>query len=342
MVKVGIIGGGWPGSSHAKGYREAGGFKVVAVADLIPDRRKKLMSESGAAKEYADADALLKDAEIDAVSICLPNHLHAPVARAALKAGKHVVCEKPPALNAKEARQIEAAAAKAGKVVLYSVQRRFGPGEQASRQAIAKGYVGDVYHARASWMRTRGIPLGTGWFTKKCESGGGALIDIGIHMLDVAWHLLGQPKPTSAYGVAHQRFAKLVPDGIPCDVDDAAFAIVRFDGGKSLELASSWAINQAPQQQGAVCRVYGETGAVEVYTPQGAVLYRDFQAKGDAKAVPLKPPRVVHHAAMMRHFKECIAGKTQPMIGPREGVVLMQMIDAIYKSSETGKSVEIG
>jgi predicted dehydrogenase len=267
--------------------------------------------------------------------------LHAPVALAALKAGKHVICEKPPALNASEAKKVEAAAAKANKVVLYAVQRRFGGAEQAAKQAIDKGYAGDAYHARSSWMRTRGIPIGTGWFIDKSKAGGGALIDIGVHLLDLAWYLLGQPKPISAYGVTHNRFAHTLGEGKRIDVDDAAFAMVRFEGGKSLEVAASWAINQAPQQQGTICRLYGEKAAIEVYTPDGAVLYRNFDPKGDAKPHPLKPPKVVSHTAMMRHFRECILGKAKPIIGAREGVQLMQMLDAIYKSSETGKSVEI-
>jgi predicted dehydrogenase len=340
-IRAGIIGAGWPGGQHAIGYKSAGGFKLVAVADLIPERRKKIIDEFGATREYVDAKDLLRDHEIDVVSVCLPNHLHAPITLAALKSGKHVVCEKPPTLTVKEARQIDAAASKAGKIVLYGVQRRFGPHEQAAKQAIAKGYAGDVYHARAAWMRTRGIPIGTGWFTQKALAGGGALIDIGVHMLDIAWYLLGEPRPIGAFGVTHQKFGSLVPPGMAFDVDDAAFALIRFEGGKSLELATSWAINQPPQQQGAMVRVFGDAGGVDVYTPQGATIYRNFDGKGESKATPLKPPRVVHHAALMRHLKECIHGRATPIAGTKQGVQLMQMLEAIYKSSASGRSVEI-
>jgi predicted dehydrogenase len=340
-VRVGIMGGGWPGQAHAKGYDASGGFKIVAVADLIPARREKLQAEHRIAKVYADAKELIADKDVDAVSVCLPTFLHAPIAVAALKAGKHVICEKPPAMSAKEAKQIEAAARKAGKVVLYAVQRRFGGHEQAAKQAIAKGYAGDVYHARAGWMRTRGIPIGTGWFTDKSRSGGGALIDLGVHALDLAWYLLGQPKPVSAFGATHSRFAELAPKGVKFDVDDAAFALLRFEGGKSLELSTSWAMNQPPQQQGSFCRLHGDKGAVDVYTPDGAIIYRSFGPKGESKPTPLKPPKTVLHAALMRHFRECILGKTQPIIGAAEGVQLMSMIDAIYRSSETGRSVDI-
>jgi len=339
-IRVGIIGGGWPAAPHG-GYKEAGGFKVIAVADLIPERRQKLIADTGATREYVDAKDLINDKQIDAVSICLPNFLHAPMTIAALKAGKHVMCEKPPAMNVKEAKQIEKAAEKAKKVVMYSVQRRFGGAELAAKQAIEKGYAGEVYHARAAWMRTRGIPIGTGWFTDKARSGGGALIDIGVHMLDLAWHLLGQPKPVSVFGATHQKFQSLVPKKITFDVDDCAFALIRFEGGKTMELATSWALNQPPQQQGGVVRIFGTEGAVDVYSPHGATIYRNFNPKGEAKATPLKQPKVVSHAALMRHFKECIHGRAKPIVGASEGVQLMQMLEGIYKSAATGKSVNL-
>ena len=340
-VRIGIIGGGWPGKAHAKGYQAAGGFKLAAVADLIPGRRKQMMDEFAVQREYADARELVDDKEIDAISICLPNYLHAPIAVAALKAGKHVMCEKPPGLSVKEARQIEAAATKAGKVVLYGMQRRFGGNEQAAQQAIAKGYAGDVYHARATWTRTRGIPLGTGWFTDKSKSGGGAMIDIGLPMLDVAWHLLGQPAPISVFGVTHRQFGDLMPQDLVADVEDAAFAMIRFEGGQSLELSASWAMNQPPSQNGASCRVYGSKGAVDVYTGAGAVLHQAISEKGESKETALKLPKTVGHTALMRHFRECILGSAAPTIGAKDGVRLMEMIEGIYRSADSGKSVQI-
>ncbi len=340
-VRVGIIGGGWPGKAHAKGYQAAGGFKLNAVADLIPQRRRQMMDEFGIAREYADALELVADPEIDAVSICLPNFLHAQVAVAALKAGKHVICEKPPAPTLKETKQLESAAKKSGKVMLYAMQRRFGGNEQAAKQAIDKGYAGTPYHARAAWTRTRGIPLGTGWFTDKSKSGGGALIDLGLPMLDIAWHLLGQPAPVSAFATTHRRFGELMPQEVVADVEDAAFAMIRFEDGQSLELAVSWALNQPPSQNGASCRVSGDQGAVDVYTGAGAVLHRGFTDKGESKETALKPPKTTGHAALMRHFRECISGSATPNVGASAGTSLMQMVDAMYRSAESGKSIQI-
>jgi predicted dehydrogenase len=260
---------------------------------------------------------------------------------AALKAGKHVICETPPVLNAGEAKKLAGAAAKAGKVLLYACQRRFGGAEQAARLTIDKGYVGEAYHARASWMRTRGIPAGTGWYTDKSKAGGGALMDLGVQMLDLAWHLLGQPRPTSAYAIFNQRYRGALPPEVAYDVEDAGFALLKFEGGKSLELSASWAINQPPREHGTKCQIYADKGALVVYSPQGPLLYRGFNPGGEAKETPLKTPKIVHYHAMMRHFKECIAGTATPVVGAGEGLALMQMLDAIYKSAGSGKSVEI-
>jgi len=291
------------------------------------------MGEFRIAKEFNEARELIADREIDVVSVCLPNYLHAPIAIAALKAGKHVLCERPPAINSKEAKKMQAAAEKSGKVLLYGMQRRFGGGEQAAKQAIEKGYAGEIYHARVSWMRTRGIPRGTGWFTDKKQSGGGALIDLGLSVLDLGWWILGQPTPLSVSASVHKRFG--------LEVEDAGFALVQFEGGKSLELSASWAINQPPHQQGTGCRLMGELGMVDVYTAHGAMIYRAFNEKGDAKATALKPPKVQGHVAMMRHFRQCILGQAQPSVGRAEGVMLMRMVDAIYKSAAVGKSVGV-
>jgi predicted dehydrogenase len=136
-------------------------------------------------------------------------------------------------------------------------------------------------------------------------------------------------------------FATVLPGASAGSVEDAGFALLKFEGGKSLELAASWSLNQSPQQQGAVCRVYGDKGAVEVYRAGGPALYRNFGANGDAKETPLKLPRLIHHAAMMRHLRECLLGKATPIVGPEQGVTLMAMIDAVYKSAAAGKSVDV-
>ena len=328
--------------AHLRGYKAAGGFVVAAVADLIPQRRAALATEAGASvKPYTSADELIADKSLDAVSICLPTHLHLPTALAAFKKQKHVVIETPPALSSRETARLSSAATKAGKLLAYAFQRRFGGAELASQQVVDKGYIGDAHHVRASWMRTRGIPAGTGWYSEKEKSGGGALIDLGLPLLDLSWNLLGRPKPLSVLAITKSLFRELVPADRPYDVEDFAIATFSFEGGKTLELSCSWATNQAPAQNGTACRVFGSKGAVEVYTPAGPMLYRNFDAKGEAKATPLKLPKVVGHAAMLRQFRECILGKTTPAVDGEQAVNLMRMVEAAYQSAANGKSAAV-
>lgn len=341
-LRVGIVGAGWPGAAHAKGYLAAGGYEIAAVADLIPERRKKLIAETAAPREHATADDLLGDGELDVVSLCVPTHLHADLAVRALKAGRHVLCEPPAGLDVRQARAIAKAAQKSGKCFLVALQRRFGGAEQSSRQAIGKGYAGAVFHARATWMRTRGIPLGSGcWYTDRALAGGGAMTDLGVHLLDLAWVLLGQPAPVTVFAATHARFRSLVPEQAKHDVEDAGFALVRFANGSTLELSASWAMNQPPSQNGSSCRVNGESGAVDVYTPGGAVLWRGFDGKGPPKSTPLPPPKLTGHAAMMRHLRACIDGKAPASPGVADALALHAMLDAIQRSVETGRSVDV-
>lgn len=341
-VKVGIIGAGWPGLAHARAYALAGGFEIKAVADLIPERRQAMLGEFKDAREYAQAEELIADPQLDAVSVCLPTHLHADTAVAALKAGKHVVCETPPALDARGVAHMRKAAEKAGKVLLFGLQRRFGLYEQAARVAAGKGFLGEIYQVRATWMRTRAIPIGTGWYINRAEAGGGAMADLGLQMLDLAWAILGEAKPISVYATCQHRIGPGIVAPRSFDVDEATTALLRFENDKVIELAASWAINQPPQQNGTVCRICGTQGAMEVYAPTGAVLYRDFAPDGECKPIELKGPKVIGYHAMMKHFKDCIAGKTQPQIGAARAEALMEIVQAIYKSHETGKSVNLG
>jgi predicted dehydrogenase len=338
---VGVIGAGWPGQAHARGYVQAGGFRVAAVADLIPERRAAMLKEHAGAREYASAEALLADPQLDVVSVCLPTHLHGEVVCEALRGGRHVLCETPPATSAKEVGAMQRAAERNGKVLLFAMQRRFGAFEQAARRAAEKQFLGEIYHIRAAWLRTRSIPIGTGWYTSREQAGGGAMADLGLQMLDFAWSVLGDPKPLSVFACCQRRIAGPLVAPRAIDVEEAGTALVRFEGGKTLELSASWAMNQPPQQQGTICRISGREGAMEVYAPGGAILYRDFAADGNSKQVPLKGPAVAGHHALVKHFKDCIAGKATPQVGAARARDLLELLAAMYKSDETGKSVSM-
>ncbi|MGC4033080.1 MAG: Gfo/Idh/MocA family oxidoreductase [Tepidisphaeraceae bacterium] len=331
-LRLAVAGLGASGRAHAQAAA-AGGFKLVGVADLIPERLSSVAGPANVALAVDEAMTLATNSNVDALCICLPTHLHVPIATAALKLGKAVMIELPPAPTSKDAKTLAKAAEKAGKPLVYSAVRRFGAAEQSARQAIDKGYVGPVYHARLTALRTRGIPQGTGWYHDKEKTGGGAVVDLALPLIDLLNYLIGPAKPQTVYAVAHDRLTKL-------PVEEAASVLIKFDTGASAEVSVAWALNQPPGQAGVVCRLSGEVGAVDVYTPQGPVVYRSFE-KGQPKATPLKQPKVAGYDAMLRQFRAQILGEASALPGPTEGVAMMGLAEAIYKSVATGRAVEV-
>lgn len=355
--RVGILGAGWAGLAHARGYLEAGGYKLESVVDLIPARVAAFRKEFPSAREAESVEAMIRDPGLEVISICLPTDLHAVYAVKALRAGKHVVVETPPAADLKDMRAMlraaektaEKSADKRPRVLLPAFQRHYGAHEAAARQAVEKGFLGTAYHARATWHRPAGIPQGaraatdpTGWYTDLDRAGGGALIDLGLPLLQLAWQLLGCPEPETVLASTHHPLASL-------PVEEAGQALVRFQGGKSLELSAAWVLNAPPNAYGVACRVHGTTASLDVYTPAGATLYRPpAPAKPgkqtEVKATLLKGPKVTHHAAMMRHLKSLALGRedaADPLLPARQALTLTAIIDAIYRSARTGKSADV-
>ncbi|NKB68139.1 MAG: gfo/Idh/MocA family oxidoreductase [Candidatus Latescibacteria bacterium] len=333
-TKVAVIGLGWPGREHLKGYKQCAGAEVVALCDMNGELADQQAQEHGVAAVFADHKQMFKEIEVDAVSVCLPNFLHAPVSLDALKAGKHVICEKPPALNARQAQQMEKAAQTNGLVMMYALCQRFGGAATVAKQFIDDGELGEIYYGRAVYHRRRGIPLGTGsWFTDKSRSGGGALIDIGVHALDCVWWLMGTPKPVSVSGSAFHKFGHVVPKGTHFDVDDSAFALIKFDNGGTLMLECSWALNLPG---GGGLQVAGDKG--------GAVLNPlTIYSERNGVQVDITPevPNLDAFAGQTGHFVECIQKGKTPLMSATQGVQLMQMLDGIYKSAATGREVRI-
>src|SRR2546423_6724498 len=242
-LNLGIIGTGWPGQMHAQAMRAKGEANVYGCADLDERRRTAFEKEYAPEKSFADYHELLQDRCVDAVIICLPNFLHFPASLAALEEGKHVLCEKPPTMNAAEMKVLRDEAGKWNSIYFFGRQFRFTPAIRTAHEIIAEGRLGRIYRARATWVRSRGIPGGIGsWFTDKKRSGGGALIDIGVHALDTAWYLMGTPRPTSISAKVFRNFAHFVR--VPVfDVEDEAHAFIRFANDTFMELETSWAAN---------------------------------------------------------------------------------------------------
>jgi predicted dehydrogenase len=204
-IKVGVIGAGGMLQYHAAGFKQAGA-EIIAVADQAPGAAQKAATKWGIPNAYESVDAMLKaHPELDAVSVIVPNKFHASLAIQCLGAGKHVFCEKPPALSAPEVKDIMAASQKSGKHVMFNFNNRARPESQAMIKYVEQGQVGKINSAQAKWIRRTGIPGFGGWFTTKELSGGGPLIDL-LHMVDLAMYFMGYPEPAHVLGQTFNDF----------------------------------------------------------------------------------------------------------------------------------------
>lgn len=333
-IRAAVIGLGWPGMQHLKGYIADARAEVIAVCDLDKARAQQVAAQANVPHVYTDHLAMLENREIDAVSVCLPNFLHAPMTIDALNAGKHVLCEKPPACSAAEAQAMADAATKNGKTLMYALVQRFDGSTQQLKQLIDAGELGNVYFGKAGYVRRRGIPIGKeGWFVDKARAGGGALIDIGVHALDCIWWLMGSPNPVAIMGAAYSHFGHLVPDNVKYDVDDATFAQIHFQNGATIVLETTWALN-----------LPGDNYIKVAGTKAGASLNPfTLYTEEDGKEVdkPLNAPSRNSFDEEVKHFVECLVESKEPISSAEQGVILMQMLDGIYESAAKGGSVKI-
>ena len=345
-IGVGIVGLGWPGEQHAAALHALPGTRLAAACDLGAERRAAFADRFSPTTLYADYAALLADPSVAAVIVALPNFLHHSVTLAALRAGKHVLCEKPPTMNVAEMEEIRTEADRSGLVYGFGRQSRFGAAMSAGRSLVAAGELGRVYFVRAEYVRSRGIPAwGGGWFLDAARSGGGALIDIGIHALDDAWYLLGCPAPVSVTAQVSAQFSHLLPTGVSSNVEDSVFAFVRFADGSVLHLEATWAANvtdAVPTSDWAGherknTTLYGTAGTLQLnpltlHTMSGMerrdTLLQTTSATGQFEF-------------QMADFLHAIRTHTRPTNDVDQAVALMKMLAAIYQSSAAGKEVPL-
>jgi len=358
-IKVGIIGAGGMLQYHAAGFKQAGA-EIVAIADAAPGAARKAADKWGAKHAYESVDALLAECkELDAVSIIVPNKFHAPLALQSLNAGKHVFCEKPPALSAAEVHAIIAASQKSGKKVMFNFNNRARPESQAMMKYVAAGQVGKINSAQAKWIRRTGIPGFGGWFTTKELSGGGPLIDL-LHMVDLAMYFMGYPEPAHVLGQTFNDFIQdksfKGPWGIPdrvggvTDVENAAHGFVTFKTGQVLSLQVSWAemvkreevsvVFQGTKAGGKVERLFGIDG-LDNTAIDTCELYVQENGHSVNRSIVTPACEDMGRIASAANFIEAIEGKAAPLNTPEQALRLMQVIDAIYVSAQTGKPVSI-
>jgi predicted dehydrogenase len=345
-IKIGIIGAGNISQCHIMGYKEIENVELYAVCDINAERAAACAKENNIPHVFKDYNEMLKMNELDAVSVCTWNSVHAPASIAALRAGKHVLCEKPMAMNTAEALEMEKAAKEAGKVLMIGFVRRFGNDTSILRDFIANDMMGDIYYAKATYLRRAGFP--GGWFGDKSRSGGGPLIDLGVHVIDLVRYLMDKPKAVSVSGVAFNKLGarshiKQHKGWTASDsssiftVEDMAAAFIRFDNGAALSLETSFSLN-----------LKNDTGNIELFgTKSGAKLdpQLEFYTEQNDYLVNVTPTldTVMDFTGTFKdeiaHFVSCVA-EGKPCISPAEdGVEIMRIIDAVYESAKTGREV---
>ena len=302
----------------------------------------------GISRLYTDIDAMLALKELDAVSVCTWNSAHADCAIAALNAGKHVLCEKPMSISREKAEEMKAAADKNRKLLMIGFVRRYGNDCAVLKDFLEKDYFGALYYAKATYLRRNGNP--GGWFGDKSRSGGGPLIDLGVHVIDLVRYLMGNPKPVSVYGATFQKlydrknikkiggYASVSKsDRDICDVEDLAVAMIHFENGAVLSLEASFSLN-LKKDEGKI-ELFGTKGGakldpeLEIYTE-----INDYLAD-----VQLDYPTAQNFDDIfekeINHYVDCILHGTPCRAPAEDGVTLMAILDAIYESAETGHEV---
>ncbi|WP_206199020.1 Gfo/Idh/MocA family oxidoreductase [Thermoanaerobacterium sp. PSU-2] len=362
-LRVGIIGcGGIANQKHLPALKFNKDLcEMVAFCDIIEERAVKAAKEYGTqdAKVYVDYKELLKDDSIDVVHVLVPNVSHSPITVAAFEAGKHVLCEKPMAHNTEAAQAMMDAWKKSGKKFTIGYQNRFRPEVQALYKACQKGELGEIYFAKAHAVRRRAVPT-WGVFPDKSKQGGGPLIDIGTHALDLTLWMMNNYKPVSVTGSVFQKIGTLEdgPEGNlfgPWDpktfeVEDSAFGFIKMENGATIFLEASWALNVTDAREAATTLCGTKAGA-EIKSGMGyreneliynrahnGMLTEERNSAAGAVAYfsgSESEPGVIES----RQWLESIINDTEPLVKPEQAFVVTKILDAIYKSAEAGKEI---
>jgi predicted dehydrogenase len=343
-IKVGIIGSGFIADHHAFSYRQIPNVEIVGVASVIEDQAAELMKKYNIpGKPYKDYKDLLK-IECDAVSICLPNYLHKEVAVAALESGKHIMIEKPLARTVAEGQAILDAAKKAKKQVFYCENNMYAPAFAKVKQTIEEKALGQIYMARGKEQHSGPH---SGWFYKKEQAGGGALIDLGIHDIACLVWFMGcdVKKVFCQTAITQPNRGKF---GI-CEVDDNAVGILYFENGAMVTIEESWT---APGGYDMKFELYGTDGQIVVdpcrMTPltvysekgYGYAVEKASSTAGWTFPVP-EEAWTFGYPQEMKHFVKCIETGEKPLTDGEYGLKILRIVEAMYKSAQSGKIEEI-
>jgi predicted dehydrogenase len=317
VIRIGIIGCGSIANAHVQGYQTCTDAKITSVADSVGDRAQEMGSKLGA-KAYSDYHEMLKNEELDGVSICTPPAFHKEIAIAALNAGVNVLCEKPLAINAAEAREMVDAAEKAGKLLVAAFCHRFHEPVMIVRSLIEKGALGKVVMFRNRFGGK--VDFSGAWFSKKELAGGGTVMDTSVHSIDLFRYLVGEPNQVTA-------MMQTVDSRI--SVEDCNVIVLKTAEGAIGTIEASWATPSSAN----VIEVYGSDGTAIVDYSTGELRYLAAGSSEWQKPEMTKPSRFVLQA---RHFVDCLQGNCRPIVTGFDGLRAAEVIDAAYQSTCKG------
>ncbi|WP_181346960.1 Gfo/Idh/MocA family protein [Thalassobacillus sp. CUG 92003] len=348
MLKVGVIGIGSIAQFHIEPYQTNAKVELAALCDLDGKRLKEKGEKYQVGQLYTDYHDLLQNREIDAVSICTWNNSHAEIAVAALEAGKHVLVEKPLSITVEEALTVQEAAERSGKTVQVGFVRRHGNNSKLLKDFIDQGELGEIYYAKASCLRRLGNP--GGWFSDLSKSGGGPLIDLGVHMIDICWYMMDRPRPVSVSGNTYNKLGNRshiknlsfyqAADYDPSlnDVEDLTNALIRFENGSSLLVDVSFTL-QALKDELSV-QLFGDKGGAEIEPELALVTEKNNTILNVTPQIDnLTFDFYQAFQNEINHFVECCLEGTENIAPISDGVELMKMLNAVYESAKSGKEV---
>ena len=342
-ARIGIIGLGM-GKYHARIYEASEQADLVALCDLNAELLARYKELYPRVNTYINYEEMFAQEKLDAVSIVLPNFLHDTVTIEALRAGLHVLCEKPMAMNAQRAQAMLDVAREMGKKLMIHFNYRFSPQSQFLKRYVDEGNLGQIYYAKTRWLRARGIPKLGDWFGIKEMSGGGPMIDLGVHRLDLALWLMGYPKAISVSASSYDMLGAQIAERSAAryDVEDLVTALIRLENGATLNLEVSWA-GGTEKREDMLTAIYGTKGAViqrnrgEGYEFEALAL-RDVAgqfAEIKPRCLPPSCPSAIDH------FIDCVVNDHPPEASAENGVEVMRIIDAIYQSAAEGREVRL-
>ncbi|OXM13608.1 Gfo/Idh/MocA family protein [Paenibacillus herberti] len=347
-IKIGVIGTGSISEFHLQGYATNKESEVYAICDLNEKRAQAVADKFGASKVYTQYADLLADPDIDAVSICTWNNTHAEISIAALEAGKHVLVEKPLCRTVEEAYAVQEAVRKSGKTLMVGYVRRYDPNAMMLNSFVENGEFGDLYFAKASYIRRMGNP--GGWFSDKSRSGGGPVIDIGVHVIDLCWYLMGRPKVKSVSANEYKhlgnranvkhltRYMAADYNAEQNDVEDMANALIRFENGASLLVDVSFSLHSVKDE--GVIKLFGTKGGFEIDPEVVMVTEKNNTILNTSPQTDSKGLQIGRaFQSEIDHFVDCIVNGTQPISPVEDGVEVMKILCAIYESAAKGAEV---